>query len=178
MLKSRIKAATILIVIISTLAFMSSCGKDNKTGALEIRMKDAPGDFQQVNVEILRVQVHCEAEGWVSVPTNAGVYDLLELQNDVNVVLTDGDQFPVGKVNQLRLILGDDNSVLVDDVYYNLALSSEDKTGIKINIDQMIESDQTLMLLLDFDAHKSIVIEGNGIYRLKPVIQLDKVVYL
>lgn len=177
-MKLRLKATVILAVLLSSITLVSSCGKDRRTGNLEIQMKDAPGDFQQVNVEIKSVQVHLESDGWVSVPTNAGVYDLLELQNDVTVVLTDNDEFPVGKVNQLRLILGDDNSVLVDDVYYNLALSSEDKTGLKININQNIESDQTLMLLIDFDAQKSIVIEGNSTYRLKPVIQLDKVMYI
>jgi hypothetical protein len=67
--------------------------------------------FQQVNVDVLRVDIHYEKLGvgddrWWSPPTEPGIYDLLKLQNDGTVVLTNQGKIPVGKVTQMRLILG------------------------------------------------------------------------
>lgn len=75
--------------------------KTEEKSSLRVKMIDAPGDFQQVNVEVLQVKVHHEGAGWIDLPTNSGVYDLLTLQNDVSATLVNMGELPSGKLNQL-----------------------------------------------------------------------------
>jgi len=73
------------------------------------------------------------------------------------------------------VVLGSDSSV------HPLALSSESQTGIKIPSGQMaggqftINSGEARDLNIDFNACASVVIQGNGQYRLKPVLHAGQV---
>ncbi|WP_159038680.1 DUF4382 domain-containing protein, partial [Brumimicrobium mesophilum] len=122
------------------------------------------------------------AGDWVQLDANTGFYDLLQLQNGVTDVLTDPTAIPTGKINQLRLILGDGNYAVEQDslttTQYPLELSSQDKTGIKINVNSEVMANQTMVLTLDFDAGSSIIETGNGQYKLKPVIKVEEIIYL
>lgn len=175
-------------IICLTLLFVGCNKEDQQTGRMTVKMTDAPADFVEVNVELKEVWVHYASghngqSGWVQVNTNPGIYNLLDLQNDISVVIADQGSLAVGKITQMRLILGDNNyAVSIDSdslqVNYDLLLSSQDETGLKININSDIVANQTLQILLDFDAEASIVEEGNGSLRLKPVIKLESVIYL
>lgn len=171
----------VLIMLMSTLIF-TNCQKQRNSGSMTVKMTDAPGDYQEVNVDIVAVEVHYEDEvndgqEWVALNINSGIYNLLDLQNDVTVVLADEDEIPVGHVTQIRLILGDDNTIMVDGIVYDLALSSQDKTGLKLNVDAKVKKWKDLEIVIDFDAGESIVLEGNGTYRLKPVLKVESLEY-
>lgn len=170
-----------------TLAIAAGCNKEDKNGSLRVEMTDAPADFTEVNVNITEVWAHYSGSGnagsgWVQLNANPGMYNLLDLQNDVTAVIADPTQIPVGSITQLRLVLGDNNyAVEVIDsvaVQYPLLLSSQDETGLKINLNSDIHPNETIVVVLDFDAASSIVEQGNGGFRLKPVIRLENVYYV
>lgn len=165
------------IIALLALGVMACEKAPQGTGKMTVKMKDAPIAFDSVNVEVLRVDVHTSANGWVSLPTNAGVYNLLDLQNDVTAVLATNVELPVGSISQMRLILGTENNVVVDSVSYNLELSSQSNTGLKFNLDATINNGDTVEVLIDFDAEKSIVVNGNGSFKLKPVIGVESIIY-
>jgi hypothetical protein len=157
------------------------CSKDDansvnetKKGAITIDMTDAPGDFNQVNVDIRHVDIHYTDNGWIRLETKSGIYDLLTLRDSVTTRLVDKDSMPVGEITQIRLILGPDNSVMVDSVLYDLKVPSGEQSGIKINVNKLLNFDDETYLLIDFDAEKSIVYTGNSNYILKPVIRVLK----
>lgn len=162
---------------LATVAFLG-CKKADSTSRMTVKMTDAPGDFEQVNVDIREVLVNVDGHGWVSLATNQGVYDLLTLQNDITTVLVNQGELPAGHLNQFRLVLGSSNSVKVDGVYFPLATPSAQQSGLKININADVAPNETYELLIDFDAGESIVEEGNGGYSLKPVIKLEGIVAL
>lgn len=172
------KTIQLFVISILSVILMTACSKEQQYSNLRVRMTDAPGDFQKVNVEIKAVEIHYTDgdKAWVSLATNAGIYDLLTLRNDVTVVLAENTKIPVGKVDQMRLILGTKNSVMVDDITFELKTPSAQQSGLKINVNSTFAPDKTYDILLDFDAGKSIVIEGNGIFSLKPVITIEGVV--
>ncbi len=168
-------------LMILALAIMVGCRKNTETGAMTVKMKDAPILFEEVNVEVLQVSVHYNDDsqsGWVDLPTNDGIYNLLELQNGVTTVIANETSLPVGNISQMRLILGHDNSVVIDGNTFPLEMSSQYNTGIKLNVNTEIMNSQTVELLLDFDANESIVVEGEDRFKLKPVIKVESVIYL
>lgn len=171
-MKTLIIAASLLVIL------SAGCKKDRFGGEMSVKMTDAPALYSQVNVDIRSVEVQYESgtEGWLALKTNAGIYNLLALQNDVTVVIADKGDLPVGKVAQMRLLLGEKNSlVLLDGSSADLKVSSGMETGVKINLDATIKAGSHTQVVLDFDAEKSIVVEGNGSFILKPVIQVESI---
>lgn len=139
--------------------------------AIEIRLIDAPGDVQEVNIDLQQLQIKTkDTNGFVDLNTNAGIYDLLLYQAGQDTVIVN-DSIPAGEIQELRMILGSDNSVMVDSVLYDLKVPSGMQSGIKIKFNQIAVADSLTTVTLDFDAQKSIVAKGNGTYSLKPVIK-------
>jgi hypothetical protein len=124
--------------------------------------------------------------------------DLLGQANNQCFLATLGDnqQLQAGSYQQIRLILADNSTsvsgnmcngsancvVLASDSgVHELQLSSEAKTGIKIPSGEIaggqftIAAGQTKDLDIDFSTCESIVQEGNGQYRLKPVLHAGEV---
>ncbi len=155
-----------------TLLF-SSC-EDEKNAKIEVWLTDAPGDFQEVNIDLEAVEIHSNEtdneKGWKSLEINQGTYDLIKLTNGRETLLGDLE-LPGGKISQIRLKLGDNNTVKVNDVVYALSTPSAQQSGLKLQVHEVLAEGITYKILLDFDAAKSVVEKGNGTYSLKPVIR-------
>jgi hypothetical protein len=142
---------------------------------LAIRLTDDPGDYQQVNIDLQQVRANMVdssgIEAWYDLATNAGIYDLLTLQNGLDTLIVN-DSLPPGQLQQLRLVLGNNNTVMVDSSLYEMKVPSGSSSGLKINVQQTLVQDSLSTLLLDFDAKQSVVARGNGGFNLKPVIRV------
>jgi Domain of unknown function (DUF4382) len=124
--------------------------------------------------------------------------DLLGQANNQCFLATLGEaqQLQAGTYQQIRLILADNSATVAnnacssaancivlssDNSVHTLLLSSESKTGLKIPSGQIasggftIAAGQTKDLDIDFNTCASIVLEGNGQYRLKPVLHAGEV---
>ena len=170
-----IKAAYSLATAFFILSLMS-CNDDNNSGVahLEVRLTDAPGDYQEVNVDIQEVQVNSQdgdtESGWQSLAINKGVYDLMELTNGIDTLLGSAD-LPAGKISQIRLVLGTNNTVKLDGQSLPLTTPSAQQSGLKVQVNEELKEGITYTVLLDFDAARSIVATGSGKHNLKPVIR-------
>ncbi len=110
--------------------------------------------------------------------------------------LGDAQELQPGSYQQIRLILAPNTATVTnnacgssancvelgaDSSVHPLLLSSESKTGLKIPSGQIasgafkIDAGQTKDLDIDFITCQSIVHEGNGQYRLKPVLHAGEV---
>lgn len=149
-----------------------ACKKDSDQTTLRIRLTDGPGDFQQVNVDIreIRVKLSHDSSDWLLLPTNAGVYNLLDFQNGIDTLLAIGP-VPVAKLQEVRFVLGPNNSVMVDSIVYPLSTPSAQESGLKIKINKELALDVNTFVL-DFDAAQSVKVQGNGVFKLHPVIKL------
>lgn len=160
-------------------------GNNRNMANLTLRMTDAPGDYDAVFVDVQDIEIHVEpdaetelegdddGDGWISVgDVNTGVYDLLELTGGVSQLLAD-TEVPAGYVSQIRLILGTENSVVIDGESKPLNTPSAQQSGLKLQLNQELEAGENYAFLLDFDVEKSVVTTGNGGYNLKPVIRLS-----
>jgi hypothetical protein len=103
-------------------------------------------------------------------PFRPGMYDILKFRNGMDTLLLRGT-VPVGKVNQIRLILGEGNTVVVDGVAEPLTTPSAQESGLKLNLNETFVAGGAYDIWIDFDAAKSIHQTGNGKYMLKPVIR-------
>lgn len=173
------KACYVVIAMITVFSFQS-CNDDNgteNTARIQLKLIDAPGDYLEVNVEIVDVQYNNsqDEEGWVSFESfgETQIVDLTELVGGVNLVLSN-EIIPAGTLKQIRLVLGDGNSVVVEgEGDYPLNTPSAQQSGLKLNLNTQLEGGFSYAFILDWDVQKSIVKTGSEKYILKPVIRVE-----
>jgi len=159
------------LVLMLGLSFVS-CTKNTSTtsSTLKVKMTDAPGPYSAVNIDLQGVEVTGTNNNTVILNANKGIYNLLDLANGKDTLLGTGS-LNEGSVEQIRLILGSNNTVVVNNVSYPLSTPSAEQSGLKLQVHQTLVGGVTYSILLDFDANQSIVETGNGTYKLKPVIR-------
>lgn len=178
-LKFRFLLLASLVCVLLTSCNSSDGDDSSQTSKVSVRMTDAPGDYDEVNVEVLDVKIKSNSEtgedGWVSIGNiKPGIYNLLDLTGGVNVLLAD-NEVASGYLGQIRLVLGDKNTVVKDGVTYPLKTPSAQQSGLKLKVNQTLTAGATYDFLLDFDVEHSVVVEaGNsGNFNLHPVIRVS-----
>lgn len=165
---------------------------------LSVFLTDGPMDFQQVLVDIQRVEVkldtclrgqdddddhqghgndddhdslnrHCEI--WDTLDIRPGIYDLLRFRNGTDTLLASGFLLQ-GKIKRIKLTLGTRDSVMVDGVMNVLRLvNNQNFVFINIKKEHLDSlSSNNFHLYLDFDLARSIKYI-NGEYWLKPKLK-------
>lgn len=171
-MKSLIKISFVFIALFAFISCSDDDSNEKGTSRVMVSMTDAPGDYEHVFVDVQDVVIkYSDSEGEVSLGNiNAGIYDLLELTGGLSVLLAD-EEVPSGNISQMRLVLGEENSVVIDGESFPLQTPSAQQSGLKLNVNQTLEAGILYEFLLDFDVNESIVVQGNGGYILKPVIR-------
>lgn len=167
-MKTRLILGSLLIAAITFV----SCQSETRMSTMQIHLTDAPVDYDEVNIDLKQVQVQFadDTTGWQNLETTVGMYDLLQLQNGVDTLIAKGT-FPENTVHQLRLVLGNDNNIVVNGETYPLTVPSGSQSGLKIKVHKKLN--KTLEdLVVDFDAGLSVHQEGTGDYKLRPVLRM------
>ncbi len=164
-----------LLLIITIGLFVNSCKKDSTVQPSReptpyyLRMTDAPAAYSAVNIDLQAVEV-IGNHGSAMLNVNAGIYNLLNFSNGLDTLIATGSLM-IDRVEQIRLILGPNNSVVSGGVIYPLKTPGAQQSGLKLQVHQDLQPGVAYYVLLDFDANQSIVVEGNWDYSLKPVIR-------
>lgn len=110
---------------------------------------------------------------WDTLNIRPGIYNLLDLSNGTDTLLATGLTLS-GRINQIKLILGNSNSVVIDSVSYPLTLWNNNHT-VSIQVkghDITAITPNELQLWLDFDAGNSIVKFSNNHFVLRPRLRI------
>jgi Domain of unknown function (DUF4382) len=161
-----------------------------------VYLTDGPTDYQQVLIDIQQIAVKLDicrrnsdddkehhgcdddhdslnvtCQIWDTLNINAGVYDLLKLRNGLDTLLASGFILN-GKIERIKITLGNNNSVLVDSISHPLNLiNNQNFVFLNIKREHLDSlSSNNLQLYLDFNLQRSIVY-ANGKYWLKPVLK-------
>lgn len=176
-MKSKNLTNLLVILILFGLTIFASCNKDNNTDPQEnatfsIKMGDNPAAYDAVNVEILKIRANINGS-WNEYPlVTPGVYNLLEFVNGNTLLILGPTQVAPGSISELRLILGENNSIVVDGVTLELKTPSGQSSGYKVKMETVpLSSGVFYSLVLDFDVNKSVHPTGSNKYILKPVVR-------
>lgn len=176
--------SSLIIGLISLFAVscddINTSGASSEKGQMNISLTDAPANYQEVNIDVQGLRIHytptsndtATADGkWIDLPVDPMTVDLLELTNGVDTLLSSAELDP-GHYKELRLILGDENTVMVDSVLEDLKVPSGQQSGYKIKFNTELEAGEELDITIDFDASQSVHKAGkSGKYILKPVLK-------
>ncbi|GAC1529236.1 MAG: hypothetical protein NVS3B15_07410 [Sediminibacterium sp.] len=179
-----------------------ACNKSASSGnagpkLLAVHLTDDPAMFSSVFIDIKYVEVkidenlehdshfadndvdadddhqdHDQFGKWDTLSIRPGVYDIMKFRNGLDTVLAKGN-IPVGRIGKIRLTLGTNNSVIVSNVSYPLALTPGKNNYVYVKIEEN-DLDETpsgqIGLWIDFDLSASIQ-ENNGVFYLKPTLK-------
>lgn len=162
-----------IILSLAILVFgINSCKKESSTKSYpySVKMTDAPGPYTEVNIDLQAVEVIGSNGSSVMLNTKAGIYNLIDLANGKDTLIASAD-LEDATVQQIRLILGPNSTVVVDGDTFPLSTPSAEQSGLKLQVHQTLKAGVLYEVLIDFDANQSIVKEGNGSYKLKPVLR-------
>lgn len=164
-------------LLLTAIIVAASCTKNETpkgSARMQVSLTDAPGNYEALYIDVQDVKINTtsdSASGWTSLDgVKRGTYNLLDLVNGKDTLLADA-VIPAGRMQQIRLILGNENYVKINGERLKLETPSAQQSGLKLNIHQEVSEGITYKLLLDFDVAKSVHQTGNGKYILKPVIR-------
>lgn len=175
----------------------TSCA--NGSGDVSIRLTDAPGPYDHVNVTVNALSLHraggssvphaadapakgnpntpqggdgaaADDSAWVSVDVTEQTIDLLSLRNGVTMDLGTA-HVPAGSYDMLRLVVSS-ATVTVGTTTSPLKVPSGSERGIQIKHSFDVGVGDHATLVLDFDANASVHQEGNGNYSMVPVLSV------
>ena len=191
------------MVLTISIAFFA-CSKDDSHNSepvppgkqeVQLFLTDDPALFDKVLIDIKSVQVlidtcdknkdddddrghhdddqedHCV--NWDTLNITPGVYDLLGLRNGVDTLLASGI-IPEGNIKKIKIVLGDNNSLVKDSVTYPLDLFPGTQATIVLKIkggDWDEWQPGRNRLWLDFDVSRSII-AVRGKFLLWPIIKV------
>ncbi len=190
---------SIIIFFVLILACNKSSNSPAFAGkkALSVYLTDDPAPFSSVFIDIKTVEVkidedtnhdshfgdndddkdddntdHDQYGKWDTLSIRPGVYSIMNFRNGIDTLLAAG-KIPVGKIEKIRLTLGNNNSVVVSNVSHPLLLSPGQNHYVYVKIDDE-DLDETgsgqVGLWIDFDLSASIQ-ERQGAYYLKPYLK-------
>lgn len=173
----KVKLLLLTLLMVGTGMLFNSCSKDDSAAGpskVSFYLTDAPSlqGYKAVNIDVKEIKYIINDGAEVNLPITPAIYNLLDLRNGKDtllskIVLNEGEH-----ISQVRLVLGNNNSiVLKDGTIKSIDTPSAQTSGLKVNIQENITTSSGYSVMIDFDAEKSIVRKGNGGFSLKPVIR-------
>jgi hypothetical protein len=166
------------VLLVTMLTIFIGCKKDsdnaNGTTKIQVRMTDAPGDFDKINLNVKEIVLLSDDKSYVLTST-ASTFNILDFRigtSNPDILVATGEM-PSGEITEIRLVLNDGNTIVEKGVVKTLKTPSGQSAGYKVKLTNNLTlvPGVTYSLVLDFDAAKSIVKLGNGDYLLKPVVR-------
>jgi len=173
------------VVIVLSIAIIgfNSCKDDSESdeGTANFRVSmtntvTATREYSEVNIDLQKISINVSSDtnassGWVDLETNQGIYNLLDFTSGNDTILAFDSVLVVQTISQIRLLLGDNNTVVDGGESYDLKTPSGQTSGLKIPVNVTLLPGFSYIVELDFDPDQSVVKTGNGKYNLKPVIK-------
>jgi hypothetical protein len=169
---------TTKLVFAALIAVLLVACNTNDKQTVGFYLTDAPAnkDILAVNVDVQAIKYSISSEegedAWIDLPMSPVVINLLDFSNGKDTLLSNIELETGVKIHQVRLILGDNNTVMLSDSsILPIQTPSAQQSGLKLNVQSNSEVTSGYKVVIDFDASRSIVLKGNGEYLLKPVIR-------
>ena len=169
---------SITLVLLIPILLLAGCTATTQNGAEPVQgrvvfsITDAAADLgavSSIDVTIDRVEVHNDAEGWVTVSDTPKTYDLLELRDENGTVALADVMLDAGTYQQIRMEISD--VTVTDAEGEEEAKLPSGELRLVGNV--VVEENITSAVTFDFIANESLHTTGNGRYIFAPVIQLE-----
>jgi len=161
------------VILIGLGSFLFSPKDSSANGNIIFGITDAAedmGDISSVIITVNKVEIRSETSRWITVSTTTKTYDLLALKQSGKVSLLVDTTVASGIYDQVRLSISR-VVVIRSGIEQEAKLPSSE---LKIVGDIEVTADQSMSMIFDFIADKSIHITGDGKIIFAPVIKVTR----
>jgi hypothetical protein len=144
---------------------ITSCSKDDisvdKT-RISVNLKSTIiGQLNKVYMNIIDVQLKVKetsnSEAWLSLNTiNQGTYDVSNLSEDSPLLLVDNLEIEASYIYEIRLVLGDNNFIDINNILHSLETSSLGNATPSNIINTELSSKRRYDIVVDVDIDESV----------------------
>lgn len=148
-----------------------------------VKMTDAPGDFEALDVKVVGVEAYLEGQGWVTIDNRAKAVNVVSLTNGAETEIAVNNNAQAGVYTKLKVkfdpqaelklnayALVNYGGVIKSDNRIDLVWLYSGANEVEIAINETVTAQTGAEVLLDFDAAASVIEDGNK-YLLQPVIR-------
>ncbi|MBT8271414.1 MAG: DUF4382 domain-containing protein [Bacteroidia bacterium] len=130
-------------------------------------------DLSEVHVKVIDDENDPDC-WWRISSSNPGIYDLQELVDGRQVLLTDASSLPIGRIYAIKLVLGPNNYVIRQGSKIDLYTNSIQLGNLNMPVDRMISKGKSYGLDVEMDLSSSIL-DGplDGQLILNPQVNYD-----
>lgn len=171
------------ILSVAVLCWLASCQKPrlilppSQSSKFSMYLTDSQSNYQAVWINIQQIFIYVANDtlrqsGWIEVPmTRQGSYNLFNFQDGRDTLIAQAD-IPPGIISQIRLILGNNNSLILNNgAVVPLQAGYSLSNGIQLNIQEILRAGVPFSLDMDFNTAGSITgPNAAGQYILQPAI--------
>ncbi len=148
-------------------ACFTSCTKDdlnadNNFSSVSVKLKSTTGELDKVYLEIEDVQLKVKedsnlANAWLSLNTiNKGTHNAYDLKEDSELQLVDDFQIESTYIYEIRLVLGDNNSIDLDNILHSLDVINLGNARPSNLVRTELVKNRFYDFIIDIDIDKSI----------------------
>ena len=157
---------TIVLSLVFLISYTSctkdDLGRDGNKAAITVNLKSNLSDYDDVYFDIEDVQIKVKEDGslpnaWMSLNTiNTGTHNVSELRSDSQLLLVDHFEVNPTYIYEVRLVLGDNNFMNVNDVLVNLDITSSGNGTPSNLIKRDFEASYIYQLEINIDLDESV----------------------
>ncbi|WP_156033020.1 DUF4382 domain-containing protein [Sediminibacter sp. Hel_I_10] len=155
------------------LVMLSSCSNDSEglndsQSVVSVKLKSASEDTNRLMLDIESVKLmigdnEFDANSWLPLATiNRGVQNLSQYNEGAELVLVENALVPAGKIKKIKLILGDNNVIVIDNVTKKLVAQDGEIAPSNI-VSTTLAANKSYEFILEFEADNSVVIANDDI---------------
>jgi hypothetical protein len=176
-----------LLFIILIGYFVTSCSKEEINGnedytSISVNLSSSSELYSDVFLDIKDVQIQTGADSqnpgsWTSLGAiNSGVFNFADMNNGAELVLVEDLVIPVSHIYQVKLVLGDDNAMVINNVVLAIDTPSEESKESKNVIDRALSANKSYEFTLEFELDNSIYVNGMDV-TLNPKMNTEMRLY-
>lgn len=143
---------------------------------ISVSLKAKSGELNEVFIEVKDVQLklasNLSAPGnWVSLnTTNQGVYNFYDLQENSKLLLVENVSLKSDYLQELKLVLGDENSIIINSQFFDFNISENGLLEAKNSIGLQLLPGKIYDIIIEFDIDESVIFNQQDGFNLEPKI--------
>ena len=168
---------TFLIVISFTSCTKESLNESSSKTTISVVLNGNNSKYDEVWIEVTNVLVkviddESVPDCWLSLKTTDNpINHLIDISKTTNLNLVTGLNIPEGTIYEIKLVIGNNNTVVIDGKPVNLTTNSVYQSGLVSRIEKNLDSNTHYRFNLEFDTYNSILeTQVENYYILEPSI--------
>ena len=166
-----------ILFLVGYLFLLLSCDEESsfEYTNIEVKLTASSAAYEKVIIELNSIRLyHLSPDNkgtWIELDkAGTDTYNLLEYKNGKNALISSTKIAP-GKLTQLSLTFGKNNSIVTSDGTFELNLLSPESPEVLVYFDGGFNYEEDKIVFLDFDIYKSITLKTNGAFYLQPILR-------